>query len=81
MVNFTLKKLPEQLHQMLKKQAEKNRRSLNSEILACLEQTVQQKGLGSDIERILKNSGAIRQSLSIRLTDKILKKFKSEGRQ
>ena len=37
MLNLTLKNLPKDLHAMLKESAEKNRRSLNSEILMRLE--------------------------------------------
>ena len=37
MVTLTLKNIPEELHAMLKESAERNRRSLNSEILARLE--------------------------------------------
>ncbi len=37
MLNLTLKNIPKQLHSRLKQSAEKNRRSLNSEILARLE--------------------------------------------
>ncbi|MGH8583141.1 MAG: FitA-like ribbon-helix-helix domain-containing protein [Gammaproteobacteria bacterium] len=37
MPTLTLKNIPEQLHAMLKESAEKNRRSLNNEILARLE--------------------------------------------
>ena len=38
MLTLTLKNIPESLHALLKESAEKNRRSLNSEILARLEQ-------------------------------------------
>jgi len=37
MLTLTLKNIPAPLHAMLKESAEKNRRSLNSEILARLE--------------------------------------------
>lgn len=37
MLNLTLKNIPKDLHAQLKKSAERNRRSLNSEILARLE--------------------------------------------
>ena len=37
MSTLTLKNIPESLHAMLRESAEKNRRSLNSEILARLE--------------------------------------------
>ena len=36
-LNLTLKNIPKDLHAMLRESAEKNRRSLNSEILARLE--------------------------------------------
>ena len=37
MLTFTLKNIPKALHALLKQSAEKNRRSLNSEILIRLE--------------------------------------------
>ncbi|HET7596183.1 MAG TPA: Arc family DNA-binding protein [Burkholderiales bacterium] len=37
MLNLTLKNIPRELHARLRESAEKNRRSLNSEILARLE--------------------------------------------
>ena len=37
MLNLTLKNIPRELHARLKASAEKNRRSLNSEILVRLE--------------------------------------------
>ena len=37
MLNLTLKNIPQDLHAQLKKSAERNRRSLNSEILTRLE--------------------------------------------
>jgi F420-0:gamma-glutamyl ligase-like protein len=40
MLTLTLKNIPAQLHAKLKESAEKNRRSLNSEILTRLEQDV-----------------------------------------
>jgi len=38
MATLTLKDVPEKLHSALKKQANRHRRSLNQEILYCLEQ-------------------------------------------
>jgi hypothetical protein len=40
MPTLTLKKIPDELHARLKESAEKNRRSLNSEILARLERDI-----------------------------------------
>lgn len=44
MLTLTLKNVPEELHALLKKSAAKNRRSLNSEILARLEREVSVRG-------------------------------------
>ena len=40
MLTFTLKNIPVQLHARLKESAERNRRSLNSEILTRLERDI-----------------------------------------
>ncbi|MGH8282502.1 MAG: FitA-like ribbon-helix-helix domain-containing protein [Gammaproteobacteria bacterium] len=40
MLNLTLKNIPTEVHAFLKRSAQKNRRSLNSEILARLEREV-----------------------------------------
>ena len=37
MATITLKNLPDELHARLKKRAARNRRSLNNEVIACLE--------------------------------------------
>ena len=40
MATITLKEVPEELRDLLKKRAEGNRRSLNQELLYCLERVV-----------------------------------------
>lgn len=40
MANLTIKNISEELYQKLKKSAKLNRRSMNSEILVCLEQVL-----------------------------------------
>ena len=45
MATLTLKNIPEELHARLKAAAERNRRSLNSEILARLERDVERPTL------------------------------------
>lgn len=40
MPSLTLKDIPKRLHQRLRERAERNRRSLSQEALACLEQVV-----------------------------------------
>jgi plasmid stability protein len=43
MITVTVKNIPQELYARLKQQAEANRRSLNSEIIFCLEQSVTSK--------------------------------------
>lgn len=45
MANLTIKNIPENLYQKIKKNAKLNRRSINSEILFCLEQVLLQPEL------------------------------------
>lgn len=40
MATLTIKKLPEALHERLKRQAKQNRRSLNKEVIMLLEQAL-----------------------------------------
>jgi plasmid stability protein len=48
MVTLTLKNIPDELHQLLKQSAARNRRSLNSEILARLEKDLAVPVVDSD---------------------------------
>jgi plasmid stability protein len=40
MATLTIKNIPDELYEKLKKSAEANRRSINSEIIVCIERTV-----------------------------------------
>jgi len=52
-VNLSIKNVPEDIHEALKKQAAQNRRSLNSEILKALEKSIErQKDVDAQIERL-----------------------------
>ena len=59
--SITLKNIPDDLYQRLKASAEKNRRSLNSEMLVCLE--AQLSGGPRDVEALLARTKAIRDAL------------------
>jgi plasmid stability protein len=48
MPSLTLKDIPKQLHQQLRARAERNRRSLSQEALACLEQVVVAEPVDAD---------------------------------
>ena len=78
MVTITLKNIPDKLHQQLKKQAGTHRRSLNGEILACLEKSAQQPPI--DIDKVLERARSLRDEVSGRLTNQKIRSFKNEGR-
>ena len=78
MVNITLKNVPHSIHRQLKKQAALHRRSLNGEILACLERNV--GNVKVDVDAMLAEARSLRKKISGRLTDRLLKRIKNEGR-
>ena len=45
MTTITLKNIPDEIYSRLKKTAQRNRRSLNSEIIVCLERSLQPTAL------------------------------------
>ncbi|KAI9130977.1 FitA-like ribbon-helix-helix domain-containing protein [Acaryochloris sp. CCMEE 5410] len=58
MANLTLKNIPDDLYELLKETANRNHRSINSELIACLEQMLLPNRLAPD--QILANARAVR---------------------
>jgi plasmid stability protein len=79
MATLTIKNIPEELYDRLKGSAVQHRRSLNSEVIVCLE-----KALGSrliDPEAFLAEVRAHRKTISrVFVTDEDLRAAKNEGR-
>jgi len=79
MATLTIKNIPDELYGRLKERAKQHRRSINSEVIVCLEQV-----LGSapiDRTALLASIRASRQTrLGIFITDEELKVAKNEGR-
>ena len=48
LTTFTVKNIPSDLYEKLKIAAEMNRRSINSEIIVCIEKTVQSRAIDSE---------------------------------
>ncbi len=48
MPSITVKNIPDSIYKKLKQQAEAQHRSMNSEIIACLERTVEPTRISSD---------------------------------
>jgi hypothetical protein len=79
MPSVTLKKIPSELYEKVKKSARQNHRSINSEILVCLEKVLSNRRV--EPEEFLLRVQRIQEHVSLpRLTDYELRKAKEEGR-
>ncbi len=79
MATITIRGIPDQVYRRLKKRAAEHRRSLNSEIIVCLERYVQ--GTLVDPEQFLRRADALRGRLALPpVTEEFLRAAKSVGR-
>lgn len=79
MANFTIKNVPDDLYAELKRQAEQNRRSLNSEAIFCLQRAVRERPV--DSAKVLRGLAEMRARMELPwLTDEFLDEAKKEGR-
>jgi hypothetical protein len=79
MATLTIKNIPDVLHGRLKERAKQHRRSINSEVIVCLEQVLGRAPL--DPTAFLARVIARRQSMSgIFITEEDLRAAKNEGR-
>jgi antitoxin FitA len=79
MATITVKNIPDDLYQRLKIQAEINRRSVNSEIITCIEQAVTSRKI--DPEMMLVKIRRVRELTGhYVISDKELNQAKNEGR-
>lgn len=79
MTTITVKNIPADLYVLLKHSANLNRRSINSEIIFCLERALQSQPV--DVEKILGNARKLREGTSAyQISDEELNQAKSEGR-
>jgi antitoxin FitA len=79
MPSLTIKNMPEGLYKQLKRKALDNRRSLNSEVLICLEQVLQDRPL--EAQAALNRIRELRQKTAPHpLTDEMLQRAKLDGR-
>jgi antitoxin FitA len=78
LATITIKNVPKMLHQEIKKRAELHRRSLNNEIIVCLENAV---GFAKvDPSQVIAEARMTRAKINVFVTQEQLDKFKSEGR-
>ena len=79
MATLTIKNVPDPLVRRLKRRAVAHRRSLNLEVISCLETTVQATPV--DVEALLARVRALRKApAGGRVTDALLARLKSAGR-
>ena len=79
MATLTIKNVPDPLVRRLKRRAAAHRRSLNLEVISCLETTV--RAAPVDAEALLARVRALRQTpAGPRVTDALLARLRSHGR-
>lgn len=79
MATITVKNIPDELYDRLKSVAEINRRSLNSEIIKCIENAVLSRRI--DIDATLANARRIRQLTAENpISEEEFTRVKAEGR-
>jgi plasmid stability protein len=79
MTTLTIKNLPGELYERLKQRAAEHRRSINSEVIICLERALSNSRI--DAAAFLSRARELRKHTSgQRLTDKRLSGAKNEGR-
>jgi plasmid stability protein len=79
MPTITVKNIPADLYERLKESARAHRRSINSEIIVCIERAVGTHKI--DVEAEIARARELREMTGdYFLTDDDLKRFKSEGR-
>lgn len=79
MATITVKNIPEDLYLRLKQSAKANRRSINSEIIVCIERAVRSQRIAP--EKMLAEVRMLREKTSeYQITDEELQDAKSTGR-
>jgi plasmid stability protein len=79
MANITVKNIPNDLYENLKYFAAINRRSLNNEIIVCIEKAVRSRRI--DKVQFIDRLHRLREEIKLPyLTDDVLNRIKNEGR-
>jgi antitoxin FitA len=78
MPTLTIKNVPEALYQRLKESAKRERRSMNSEALLCLELALRRVPANTD--ELLRHIRGVRAATPVRLTEKARRAAVGDGR-
>lgn len=78
MPTLTIKGVPPELHEKLKKRAERHRRSMNNELLTILERTLTSSRLSA--EEAIERAEALNRSIDASFDSTLIEEGKREGR-
>ena len=78
MPTLTIKKVPEALYDKLKERARRHHRSMNGEVIACLEQVLMP--VPREAEGLIREAEALNRRTSITFDDDLIEQGKREGR-
>jgi plasmid stability protein len=78
MSSLTIKNIPDNILNKLRRRAKLNRRSLNSEIIKNLEATVNSTKVNTEL--LIEKANKMRAKLNFIIDEKSFTKFKNEGR-
>ena len=79
MANLSIKNVPDELHQRLKERAERHHRSINREVIACLEQII--GPAPRDAAEVLARIRELHKKMpNVWATEEDIQKFKEQGR-
>lgn len=78
MASITIKNVPADLHSRLKAQAARHHRSLNGEIIACLEREVESPP--RDPDEILQRLARLRKEAGVYVTGEQVQEYRDGGR-
>ena len=78
MPKIIVKDIPEDLYQYIKNRAQREKRSLSSEVIQCLESVLKMKRRNAS--EIIKRARRLRKGIDNRLTNESLNALKSKGR-
>ena len=80
MANITVKNIPDDIYERLKDVAANNHRSLNNEIIVCIEKAVKSRRI--DKEQSLDRIRKLREATKLpHLSDEQLRQIRDEGRR
>jgi plasmid stability protein len=80
LATLTVKKIPEDLYEKLKQRAKSHSRSVNKEIIVCIQEAVESQRVEPEI--FLARVEALHRRLTVPpLTDKMLREARIEGRE